>query len=89
MTLTLDLAHEVQRRLVELATKSGLTLEDYVTQVLEREAGGGQTSPLPALETAPDLADWERRLDELAEKLPPLAPLPADFSRAEVYGEHP
>jgi hypothetical protein len=39
--------------------------------------------------TAQDAEDFERGLDELAEGLPPLPTLPADFSRAAIYGDHP
>lgn len=32
-------------------------------------------------------ADFEAVLDELATDLPPLPVLPADFSRADIYGD--
>jgi len=35
-----------------------------------------------------DPDEFERGLDELSEGLPGLPPLPADFSRADIYGEH-
>jgi hypothetical protein len=39
-------------------------------------------------ETA-DPASFERDLSELSEGLPTLSTLPDDFSRADIYGEHP
>ena len=38
MTLRLDLAPSTERRLTELAAKTGATLEAYAKLVLEREA---------------------------------------------------
>ncbi len=34
------------------------------------------------------LEEFDRLLDELSEGLPPLPPLPADFSRADIYEDH-
>jgi hypothetical protein len=68
-----------------LAAKTGATLEDYAKLVLEREAHGSQ---LVAQGGALESAEFEQCLDELAEGLPPLPILPADFSRADIYGEH-
>lgn len=45
-------------------------------------------SPARATPKAPDLADLDRWLDQLAEGLPDLPPLPADFSRADLYDDH-
>lgn len=33
-------------------------------------------------------AEFNRRLDELSKGLPPLATLRADWSRADLYGDH-
>ncbi|HTW94163.1 MAG TPA: hypothetical protein VMD30_05190 [Tepidisphaeraceae bacterium] len=41
--------------------------------------------PRPKKVTPPEIDRW---LDELAEGLPPLPPLPADFSRNDVYEDH-
>jgi predicted DNA-binding antitoxin AbrB/MazE fold protein len=32
-----------------------------------------------------ELAEFERKLDELSEGLPPLSTLPPEFSRADIY----
>jgi len=36
-----------------------------------------------------DPASFEQGLSELSEGLPTLSTLPDDFSRADIYGEHP
>jgi len=81
MTLTLELAPDTERRLTELAAKKGATLAAYALQVLEREAHACPQAPAgDVLEPA----EFERCLDELAEGLPPLPVLAADFSRADI-----
>jgi hypothetical protein len=40
-------------------------------------------------QSVPDLTSLEQGLDELLEGLPILSTLPDDFSRADIYGEHP
>jgi len=37
----------------------------------------------------PDSPSFELGLSELSEGLPALCTLPDDFSRADIYGEHP
>jgi len=86
MTLTLDLAPDTERRLTELAAKNGATLAAYAKQFWNAKPTAARGCPLAA---ALEPAEFERCLDELAKGLPPLPALPADFSRADIYGEHP
>ena len=53
---------------------------------LLRERGGGNETPEQAV---PDPVEFEHGLDELLEGLPSLGTLPDDFTRADIYGEHP
>jgi hypothetical protein len=69
-----------------LAAKNGSTLEAYVSQVLEREARSGEKAIQGSALTS---TEFEHFLNELAEGLPPLPSLPPNFSRADIYGEHP
>src|SRR4051794_10292657 len=53
---------------------------------LLRERGGGNETPEQII---PDPMSFELGLDELLEGLPSLNTLPDDFTRADIYGEHP
>jgi hypothetical protein len=88
MTLTLNLAPEIERRLRERAAESGQPLEGYVQQLIEREAGDSGTLTPPREQAPLTLEEFDRLLDEVSEGLPPLPPLPADFSRADIYADH-
>ena len=85
MSVRLNLSPETERVLRQKAARSGQTLEAYLEAVADREA---RASDAVADQAPPDLSEFERGLDELPEGLPPLPTLPADFSRADVYGEH-
>ena len=90
MTLTVELPEETEKRLRERAAERGLELAEYVREVLEELAGAsgeGQVTPLFARPGVP-AEEIFRRLEELSAGLPPLPPLPRDFSRADIYGEH-
>ncbi len=85
MTVQLNLAPETERVLREHAARNGRTLEALLEEMADREARSIDAAP----DTGPqDPDDFERGLDELAEGLPALPRLPADFSRADIYGEH-
>jgi hypothetical protein len=88
MTVTLQLASDTERRLRERAAETGQTLEAYLQQLIEREAD--RPSEAGTLDQQSPLSDeeFDRLLDELSEGLPPLPPLPADFSRADIYADH-
>jgi hypothetical protein len=86
MTITLSLAPDAERRLRERASENGQTLEAYLQQLIEREtSGAGAASELEPLLS---LEEFDRLMDEVSEGLPPLPPLPADFSRADIYADH-
>lgn len=87
MTVTLTLAPDTERRLRERAAESGQALEAYLQHLIEREASrsnGAESFSAPQ----PSLEELDRLLDEVSEGLPSLPPLPADFSRADVYADH-
>jgi len=84
--IQVNLAPETERVLKARAAEAGLTLEVFLEEIANREAGvlnHGQGN-VPT-----DLAEYEAGLDELSERLPQLPTLPANFSRADIYGEHP
>jgi hypothetical protein len=94
MTLTVDLPNDLERRLRERASRDGRPVEQYVLELIERDAAGpgnGQGVEASGLYTgqAPTLSDgeFEYLLDEL-ESGPRLPHLPADFSRADIYTDH-
>ena len=54
MTITLDLQPEIEKGLLALATARGVSLGDYVKEVVVREA---RVSPEPARRTGQELID--------------------------------
>jgi predicted DNA-binding protein len=86
MTIHLNLPPETERRLRERAARRGRTLAAYLEEVVEdlsrAEDEVSGSGPL-------DSDELERRLEELASGLDALPSLPADFGRADIYGEHP
>lgn len=94
MTLTVHLPDDLERRLRERASRDGRPVEEYVLELIERDAaapGRGQGVEASGLYTgqAPALSDgeFEHLLDDLASG-PGLPHLPADFSRADIYSDH-
>jgi hypothetical protein len=88
MTVTLNLSPETERSLRERAAQNGLALETYLRQLLERDTQAANAGPEigSAVQVSP--AEFDRRLDELSEGLPPLVTLPTDWSRADLYANH-
>lgn len=81
MTTTIELDRQTAEALTAQAQAMGLSLETYLrrlSQVAVFSPSNGTVS----------LDDFDRYLDELAADLPRLAPLPADFSRADIYRNH-
>jgi len=50
MSVTIHLRPEVERRLAERAAEAGLTLEDFLQQLAEREGANGSPRPVPTFE---------------------------------------
>ncbi|QEH38801.1 hypothetical protein OJF2_74110 [Aquisphaera giovannonii] len=94
MTLTVHLPDDLERRLRECAARDGRAPEEYVVLLIERDAAGqGGGRPVESAGLSPGRAaslsdsEFEALLDELAVG-PGLPPLPADFSRADLYADH-
>lgn len=85
MSIQVNLTPETERVLKARAAEAGRTLEAFLEDIADREAGVTNEGQGQA---PGDLAEFERALDELSEGLPPLPTLPPDFSRADIYGEH-
>jgi hypothetical protein len=80
MTIQVHLAPETERVLKARAAQTGRTLEAYLEEIADREAGVlGKAQG--------DLLEFEHGLDELSEGLASLPTLPSDFSRTDIYGE--
>lgn len=65
----------------EQARARGLSLAAYLETVLKADQGVKDPAPMSAEE-------FEQALRDLAADLPALDPLPADFSRADIYIDH-
>lgn len=74
--VSIQLQDSVAAALAAQANHYGLSLEAYLAQI----AAGTSQSKQPV-----QFDEWERELDELSFDAPPL---PADFSRADVYLDH-
>jgi hypothetical protein len=101
MTLTIHLTDEIERRLRERACREGRPVEEYVLDLIERDAarvppsapapGNHSTALAPEPGTGAGMVlsdgEFEILLDGLASG-PPCPHLPADFSRADIYADH-
>ncbi len=74
MTVTITLTPETEERLRRRAAESGQTLETFLQQLVEREAGGGTAAP----ETPPPAA---RTFDDI------LAPVRKGFAESGMTDE--
>ena len=81
MVTTVELDQETAEALLAQARAQGLSLGSYLRSLAEAWAAAPSNGNVSA-------EDFDRRLDELAAGLPGLAPLPADFSRADLYADH-
>lgn len=89
MTITIEIAPDVQRRLESKAQRDGRTLAEYLSRLAEREAQQTEESAAP-------LADGQS--DDIARKLAALDSIPTyrtreglpeldlSGSRADLYG---
>ncbi len=94
MSLTIHLPDDLERRLRSLADREGRSIEQYVLNLIERDAAGSEgrrvsedSGARPGQAPALTDAEFEILLDKLASG-PPLPHPPADFSRADIYTEH-
>lgn len=73
---TIQLDAQTANALAKHAAAVGLSIQDY----LKRHFAGGNG--------ANGVDDPDRWLDELADGLPVLPPLPCDFSTKDIYADH-
>jgi hypothetical protein len=75
---TIELSHDTAQRIRAMAEAEGVTVEAYLSAIA---AGGSEP------QNGMSLAEIDQILDELAagDNLPPL---PADFSREDIYRDH-
>ena len=83
-SVVLHLPAETERTLREKAAQLGQTLEAYLEQLArhDAEATNGKEMSVPLSEE-----EFDRLLDQLSAGLL-LPPLPADFSRSDIYADH-
>jgi len=86
MTVTLNLSAEAERHLREKAARHGQSLESYLEQLVENSSGvrAAPTAQGPGLSPV----EFDQLLEDLAEGLPGLPTLPADFARVDLYADH-
>ena len=72
----------LHRMLKEVAEAYGMDMDTYIRSVLATRNDQHQAESL-------SLAELDRTLDELSEGTEHIMPLPSDFSRADIYGDHP
>jgi hypothetical protein len=75
--VSIQLHDSVAAALSVQAKLQGLSLQDYLSQLAERDAA--------ARATELSVEEMDRQLDDLSLDVPPL---PADFSRADIYLDH-
>ena len=80
MTVTIELDDKTAERLKSIAEKRGMSIGLYLRQLAEDVAP-------PSSERLTN-EEFERLLDEASRGLDHLQPLPADFSRADIYSDH-
>ena len=88
MTITLDLQPEIERGLLAQAQAKGLSLADFVREVVAREAKRGETGTALASRTGQELIDacarvrgllTDEEVDSLFSRTPSTS-RPVDFS---------
>jgi hypothetical protein len=89
MTMTVTLDDKAARALDVLrqqALARGISLERYLSDL----AMSGQRGPETASRSPHDLthAEFRQSLTDLSAGLPPLPPIPANLSRADLYDDH-
>ncbi|MGD9720030.1 MAG: hypothetical protein AB7O59_02305 [Pirellulales bacterium] len=74
---SIQIDEEIAARLAAIAAEHGMTVEEYLRLVVERENGSPRAKIYPR--------DFDAELDELVFDGPSL---PRDFSRADIYADH-
>jgi hypothetical protein len=74
---TAKLISELRRQ----AEAKGMSLDAYLERMLKADDLTGNPDAITAQQ-------FDQLLDELSGDLPPLDPLPDDFSRADIYTDH-
>lgn len=75
--VNIQLQDSVVAELTAQANRQGLSLEAFLSQIAARDNANGAEPLTPS--------ELVRQLDELSFDAPPL---PADFSRADIYLDH-
>ena len=89
MTLTLELAPELEAKLKELVAQTGQDATAFVTAAVEEKLRAPTGTQATNGAHRPSLEEFEAALDEFSagtESLPMLAP--AATTRAAIYGDH-
>lgn len=85
-TVTLDdEAAEALEVLRRQAVSRGISLDRYLLDLAEVGNGKGGSARSPHDLTPAEFQQW---LTEVSAGMPPLPPLPSDFSRADLYDDH-
>lgn len=82
MTITLQLKPEVEERLLAYARAQGVSLETYLSGVIEAQV-------LPGPMRRPTLEEFEADLEAIAEGTDDIPVLPPEaLTREAIYGDH-
>jgi hypothetical protein len=90
MTLTIELAPEVENRLREAASQHGLPPEEYALRLIQESLPAAEPTGKPLWDTlSPE--EWRRAFDEWAQSHDRSTPLLSDeaVSRASFYEGRP
>lgn len=79
--MQLSISSDLEHLILEKAQALGFSSAESYLRALLRSANSPRIAENIALE------EFDNLLDELASE--PVPTLPADFSRADIYGEHP
>jgi len=82
--MTLHLRPEIAAGLKALATAHGLSVEDYLKQLVERELSSNEPeiTPHPRLSAE----EWAHQFEEWADSFPEVPPIPDEaLSRENLY----
>ena len=82
MTITIQLKPEVEERLLAHAQTQGVSLQTYLTDVIEAQV-------LPGPKHRPTLEEFKADLEAIAEGTDDIPVLPPEaLTREAIYGDH-